>query len=138
MQRTRRIVSQATGAAFNARQQDAKFVRPDQAAFGRHIMLSRDLGELHQRLERIVADMPQDPAWQAILQRHGLHTQARHRAMGDVELVLAFLAMRRAITDLQSEVQDRMGLPTETGLAAGRRRRRWLHPAARHWPPAGR
>lgn len=45
--------------------------RPDQAAFGRHIMLSRDLGELHQRLERIVADMPQDPAWQAILQRHG-------------------------------------------------------------------
>ncbi|WP_342130498.1 substrate-binding periplasmic protein [Hydrogenophaga sp. OTU3427] len=45
--------------------------RPDQTAFGRHIMLSRDLAGLHQRLETIVAHMPQDGDWQAILRRHG-------------------------------------------------------------------
>ena len=28
----------------------------------------------------------------AIMQRHGLRTQARHRAMGDVDMVLAWLA----------------------------------------------
>jgi DNA polymerase-3 subunit epsilon len=41
----------------------------------------------------------------ALSQRHGLHTVARHRAMGDVELVLAFLAVARA--ELGAEVLQR-------------------------------
>ena len=56
----------------------------------------------------------------AIIQRHGLHTDARHRAMGDVEMVLAWLAQARS--ELGDEVlhaaaaellQPPMGLPVQ-------------------------
>ncbi len=41
----------------------------------------------------------------AIMQRHGLQTQARHRAMGDVDMVLAWLHM--AARELGPEVVQR-------------------------------
>ena len=52
----------------------------------------------------------------AISQRHGLHTLARHRAMGDVELVLGFLQVARA--DLGAEVLQREAVALLQGSAS--------------------
>jgi len=45
------------------------------------------------RLSRRLYPQHKGHGLDAILQRHGLHTQARHRAMGDVDVVLAWLAV---------------------------------------------
>ena len=45
------------------------------------------------RLSRKLYPQHKSHGLDAILQRHGLHTQARHRAMGDVDVVLAWLAV---------------------------------------------
>ena len=56
----------------------------------------------------------------AIIQRHGLHTDARHRAMGDVDMVLAWLAQARAelgphaLQEAAAELlQPPLGLPLQ-------------------------
>lgn len=54
----------------------------------------------------------------AIMQRHGLSTQARHRAMGDVNLLIDFLAVAhtelgaQAISDAAEQLAKRPSLPT--------------------------
>ena len=62
----------------------------------------------------------------AIIQRHGLHTDARHRAMGDVDLVLTWLnqaraelgprALQNAATEL---LQPPLGLPLQLETQVG-------------------
>ncbi len=52
----------------------------------------------------------------AILQRHGLHTQARHRAMGDVDVVLAWLDV--AARELGTEALQREAAALLQGSAA--------------------
>ena len=44
------------------------------------------------RLSRLLYPQHKSHGLDAIMQRHGLQTQARHRAMGDVDMVLAWLA----------------------------------------------
>ncbi len=44
------------------------------------------------RLSRKLYPQHRSHGLDALMQRHGLHTNARHRAMGDVEMVLAWLA----------------------------------------------
>ena len=48
------------------------------------------------RLSRRLYPQHRSHGLDAIIQRHGLHTVARHRAMGDVDVVLAWLAQARA------------------------------------------
>lgn len=54
----------------------------------------------------------------AIMQRHGLSTQARHRAMGDVNLLIDFLAVAhtelgaQVISDVAEQLAKRPSLPT--------------------------
>lgn len=45
--------------------------RPDEDAFSRHIAVGRQHAQLYERIERIVAEMPQDAAWRIILRRYG-------------------------------------------------------------------
>ena len=45
------------------------------------------------RLSRKLYPQHRSHGLDAIMQRHGLHTQARHRAMGDVDMVLAWLKL---------------------------------------------
>jgi DNA polymerase III subunit epsilon len=45
------------------------------------------------RLSRLLYPQHRSHGLDAIMQRHGLSTQARHRAMGDVDMVLAWLKM---------------------------------------------
>ena len=45
------------------------------------------------RLSRKLYPQHRSHGLDAIMQRHGLHTQARHRAMGDVDMVLAWLQL---------------------------------------------
>ncbi len=56
----------------------------------------------------------------ALISRHGLHTDARHRAMGDVDMVLAWLAQAQSelgldrLQDLaQALLQPPLGLPRQ-------------------------
>lgn len=48
------------------------------------------------RLSRKLYPQHRGHGFDAILRRHGLHSAARHRAMGDVDAVLDFLALARA------------------------------------------
>jgi DNA polymerase-3 subunit epsilon len=48
------------------------------------------------RLSRRLYPQHRSHGLDAIMQRHGLQTQARHRAMGDVDMVLAWLAQASA------------------------------------------
>lgn len=57
------------------------------------------------RLSRKLYPQHKGHGLDAIMQRHGLHTQARHRAMGDVEVVLQWLQQAQA--DLGAEVVQR-------------------------------
>jgi DNA polymerase-3 subunit epsilon len=72
------------------------------------------------RLSRKLYPQYKSHGLDAIIQRHGLHTNARHRAMGDVDMVLAWLAqaqaelglpsLQEAATDL---LQPPLGLPLQ-------------------------
>ena len=68
------------------------------------------------RLSRKLFPAHKDHGLDAISQRHGLHTLARHRAMGDVELVLGFLQVARA--DLGAEVLQREAVALLQGSAS--------------------
>lgn len=60
------------------------------------------------RLSRKLYPQHKGHGLDAIAQRHGLHNQARHRAMGDVDVVLAFLhlaARERGLDTLRREAQ---------------------------------
>ena len=48
------------------------------------------------RLSRLLYPQHRSHGLDAIMQRHGLQTQARHRAMGDVDMVLAWLRLVEA------------------------------------------
>jgi DNA polymerase III epsilon subunit family exonuclease len=48
------------------------------------------------RLSRKLYPQFRSHSLDALMQRHGLHTDARHRAMGDVDMVLAWLEQARA------------------------------------------
>jgi DNA polymerase-3 subunit epsilon len=48
------------------------------------------------RLSRLLYPQHRSHGLDAIMQRHGLQTQARHRAMGDVDMVLAWLRLAEA------------------------------------------
>ncbi len=72
------------------------------------------------RLSRRLYPQYRSHGLDAIMQRHGLHTDARHRAMGDVDMVLAWLAQARAqlgAAALQDAalnlLQPPLGLPVE-------------------------
>ena len=67
------------------------------------------------RLSRKLYPQHKGHGLDAILQRHGLHTQARHRAMGDVDVVLKWLDL--AQTELGADAVQR---------AAGHTRRQML------------
>ena len=69
------------------------------------------------RLSRKLYPQHKSHGLDAIMQRHGLHTQARHRAMGDVDMVLAWL--RQA----QAELGARRRAPRGRGPAARQRQR---------------
>jgi DNA polymerase-3 subunit epsilon len=60
------------------------------------------------RLSRRLYPQHKGHGLDAILQRHGLQTQARHRAMGDVEVVLAWLEV--AAKELGPEALEREAL----------------------------
>jgi DNA polymerase-3 subunit epsilon len=68
------------------------------------------------RLSRRLYPQHKGHGLDAILQRHGLQTQARHRAMGDVEVVLAWLDV--ATRELGAEAVQREALGLLQGSAA--------------------
>jgi len=78
------------------------------------------------RLSRLLYPQHKSHGLDAIMQRHGLQTSARHRAMGDVDMVLAWLGIaaqelgaeqisRQAITLLQSSAVLPPQLETPVG-----------------------
>jgi DNA polymerase-3 subunit epsilon len=68
------------------------------------------------RLSRKLYPTQKGHGLDAIMRRHGLHTDARHRAMGDVDLVLQFLA--RAAQELGPEVLQREAAALLQGSAS--------------------
>lgn len=68
------------------------------------------------RLSRRLYPQHKGHGLDAILQRHGLQTQARHRAMGDVEVVLAWLDV--AARELGTEALQREAQALLQGSAA--------------------
>jgi DNA polymerase-3 subunit epsilon len=68
------------------------------------------------RLSRRLYPQHKGHGLDAILQRHGLQTQARHRAMGDVDVVLAWLAV--ASQELGPDVLQREAQGLLQGSAA--------------------
>lgn len=68
------------------------------------------------RLSRKLYPQHKGHGLDAIMQRHGLCTQARHRAMGDVEVVLQWLQLARA--ELGAEVLQREALALLQGSAS--------------------
>lgn len=68
------------------------------------------------RLSRRLYPQHKGHGLDAILQRHGLQTQARHRAMGDVEVVLAWLDV--ATRELGAEALQREAQALLQGSAA--------------------
>lgn len=68
------------------------------------------------RLSRRLYPQHKGHGLDAILQRHGLQTQARHRAMGDVDVVLAWLDV--ATRELGAETVQREALALLQGSAA--------------------
>ena len=68
------------------------------------------------RLSRKLYPQHKGHGLDAIMQRHGLHTQARHRAMGDVEVVLQWLQLAQA--ELGAEVLQREALALLQGSAS--------------------
>lgn len=68
------------------------------------------------RLSRRLYPQHKGHGLDAILQRHGLQTQARHRAMGDVEVVLAWLDV--ATRELGADAVQREALGLLQGSAA--------------------
>lgn len=72
------------------------------------------------RLSRSLYPQFRSHGLDALIQRHGLHTDARHRAMGDVDMVLAWLAQATAelgVTRVQDAAQELLqpplGLPVQ-------------------------
>ena len=72
------------------------------------------------RLSRKLYPKAKGHGLDALIQRHGLHTDARHRAMGDVDMVLAWLAQAQAEFGLahvqgvaQELLQPPLGLPLQ-------------------------
>ena len=72
------------------------------------------------RLSRKLYPQHKSHGLDAIIQRHGLYTDARHRAMGDVDMVLAWLAQARAEMGLErlqeaaaELLQPPLGLPLQ-------------------------
>lgn len=68
------------------------------------------------RLSRKLYPQHKGHGLDAILQRHGLHTMARHRAMGDVEVVLEWLKI--ATQELGQATVERMALELLQGSAS--------------------
>lgn len=78
------------------------------------------------RLSRKLYPQYKSHGLDAIIQRHGLHTNARHRAMGDVDMVLAWLAQAQAELGLPSLqeaatelLQPPLGLPVQLETQIG-------------------
>jgi DNA polymerase-3 subunit epsilon len=68
------------------------------------------------RLSRKLYPQHKGHGLDAILQRHGLHTMARHRAMGDVDVVLQWLKV--ATQELGQPLVQRMALELLQGSAS--------------------
>ena len=68
------------------------------------------------RLSRLLYPQHRSHGLDAIMQRHGLTTSARHRAMGDVDMVLAWLVI--AANELGAEQISRQALTLLQGSAA--------------------
>jgi DNA polymerase-3 subunit epsilon len=68
------------------------------------------------RLSRLLYPQHRSHGLDAIMQRHGLSTSARHRAMGDVDMVLAWLDL--AAQELGAEQISRHALTLLQGSAA--------------------
>ena len=68
------------------------------------------------RLSRLLYPQHKSHGLDAIMQRHGLKTQARHRAMGDVDMVLAWLA--QAEQELGAGLVSKQALTLLQGSAA--------------------
>ena len=68
------------------------------------------------RLSRLLYPQHRSHGLDAIMQRHGLHSSARHRAMGDVDVVLAWLAS--ATQELGAEQVRRQAATLLQGSAA--------------------
>ena len=62
------------------------------------------------RLSRRLYPQHKGHGLDAILQRHGLQTQARHRAMGDVEVVLAWLEVAARELGVNTVQREALGL----------------------------
>lgn len=62
------------------------------------------------RLSRRLYPQHKGHGLDAILQRHGLQTQARHRAMGDVEVVLAWLDVATRELGIETVQREALGL----------------------------
>jgi DNA polymerase-3 subunit epsilon len=68
------------------------------------------------RLSRLLYPQHRSHGLDAIMQRHGLHSKVRHRAMGDVDMVLAWLAL--AAQELGSDQISRHAQTLLQGSAA--------------------
>ena len=62
------------------------------------------------RLSRLLYPQFKSHGLDAIMQRHGLTTVARHRAMGDVDMVLAWLMQAEAALGIEQVQQQALGL----------------------------
>jgi DNA polymerase III subunit epsilon len=78
------------------------------------------------RLSRKLYPQFRSHSLDALIQRHGLHTDARHRAMGDVDMVLAWLAQAQGELGLErlrgvahELLQPPLGLPLQLETLIG-------------------
>ena len=110
-----RLIGMLEGAVFAAHNVrfDHSFITNELARIGIKLK-SKTLCTV--RLSRKLYPQHKSHGLDAIMRRHGLHTLARHRAMGDVDMVLAWL--KTAAAELGMEVLQREALALLQGSAS--------------------
>ncbi len=102
---------------------DHGFLRSEYARLGHELRVP---SLCSVRLSRKLYPQYKSHGLDAIIQRHGLHTNARHRAMGDVDMVLTWLAQAQAELGHQALqaaaaelLQPPLGLPLQLETQVG-------------------
>jgi DNA polymerase III subunit epsilon len=104
-----RLLALLDGAVFVAHNVrfDHGFVLREMERLGHHFKI-KTLCTV--RLSRKLYPQHKSHGLDALLQRHGLQTQARHRAMGDVDVVLQWLAIAQAELGAERVAQEAAAL----------------------------
>jgi DNA polymerase III subunit epsilon len=104
-----RLLALLEGAVFVAHNVrfDHGFVLHELARMGRPFKINT---LCTVRLSRKLYPQHKSHGLDALLQRHGLHTQARHRAMGDVDVVLQWLQIAQAELGAERIAQEAAAL----------------------------